>query len=177
MEPGRGSPTPSARLNGRRHARDNLLTGAERAGISLLDELSGPETTTVWQSLVSELGFARDVSTGSYTTVGFHLERPDPDTWGFHTKLEPGPFTDLIASASVMAQLRLLQHAADFFGWTIETEKVDDLLARASEINTQATRAVEDRARNSRVGKSPRLDGDSGLANDLRVVTARSRAH
>jgi hypothetical protein len=63
----------------------------------------------------------------------------------FHTTLEPGPFTDLIASACVIAQLRLLQHAAEFFGWTIEAETVEELLLRAREVNSAVANEEEQR--------------------------------
>jgi len=126
-------------------ARAGLLTGAANAGISVPDVLPGPETTTVWKNLASEMEFAGDTSRGSYTTIiGFHLKRADTNDWDFHTKLKPGPFTDLIASASVIAQLRLFQRGAEFFGWTIDTEKVDGLLASAQQVNAVAARGVDD---------------------------------
>jgi hypothetical protein len=104
-------------------ARSKLLNAAGSAGISVPDGLPDPETTTVWQSLTTEMEFARAVCSGSYSMVEFHLDRADAEHWAFHTKLEPGAFTDLIGSACVIAQLCLLQRGAEFFGWTLETER------------------------------------------------------
>jgi hypothetical protein len=126
-------------------ARSKVLNAAGSAGISVPDGLPGPERTTVWQSLTTEMEFARAVCGGSYSMVEFHLDRADSEHWAFHTKLEPGSFTDLVGSACVIAQLHLLQRGAEFFGWTLETEKVKDLLASAEEINSVAATDVAGR--------------------------------
>ena len=79
---------------------------------------------------------ARHAVEGSYWTVGLHLRSGDgADHLAFHTKLEPGPFTDLIASACAIAQLELLKQAAAVFGWTIDIERIDALLTAARELN------------------------------------------
>ncbi len=121
-----------------------LLSGARRAGIVVPEALPGPETTTVWHSLRAEMELARGVWGGSYATAELHVKRPEGEPWRFHTRLESSPLTDLIASACVVAQLRLLQGASEFFGWTIEAEKVDELLARAQELNEASANPEEE---------------------------------
>jgi hypothetical protein len=65
----------------------------------------------------------------SYGVSGLHVTpNEETNTIGFNVQLEPGPFTDLIASACAMAQLDLLKHAAPVFGWTVNAEMLDELL-------------------------------------------------
>jgi hypothetical protein len=59
---------------------------------------------------------------------------------GFETGQKPGPFTDLIASASVIARLELLRRATPIFGWTIDIESVSALIAEAKELNEASAR-------------------------------------
>lgn len=72
----------------------------------------------------------------SYVITGLHIvPGDDRDRAMFNTKLLPGPFTDMVGSASVIAQLDLLRHAAWNFGWTLDVGALDDLLARARALN------------------------------------------
>jgi hypothetical protein len=51
---------------------------------------------------------AKDAANGTYATVGLHLKHEDADHSAFYTQVEPGAFTEMIASACVIAQLGLL---------------------------------------------------------------------
>ncbi len=69
---------------------------------------------------------------GSYLIAGLHVKLGHSDkSADFRTRLESGPLTDLVASACVIAQLDLLQHAAPVFGWTVETSTLENLLDEA----------------------------------------------
>jgi hypothetical protein len=116
--------------------KDDLLRGAVSAGVLIPDESRSPETTTIWQSLTAEMHMARRAVEGGYGTVVLHVKTSnEANRVDFHTKLEPGPFTDLIASACVIAQLELVKHAAPLFGWTLDIETIDALLTEARELN------------------------------------------
>jgi hypothetical protein len=116
--------------------KNELLQSAASAGVLVPDELRPLETTTIWQTLTAEMHMARHAVEGGYWPAGLHV-RPgnEANHVGFHTKLEPGPFTDLIASACVIAQLELVKQAAAVFGWTINIERIDALLTAARELN------------------------------------------
>jgi hypothetical protein len=53
---------------------------------------------------------------------------------GFHTKRQPDSFTDMIASACVMAQLDLLKRGAILFDWGLNDTRIDELIAKATAI-------------------------------------------
>ena len=78
---------------------------------------------------------AQSAINSTYATVGLHVRWSDPEHVGFHTRLEPGSFTEMVASACVIAQLDMLKRGAKLFGWTINEQKVDDLLAEARALN------------------------------------------
>ena len=116
--------------------KENFLRNAVSSGLPVPDDVWPPETTAIWHTLTAEMRMARHAVEGSYWTVGLHLRSGDEaDHLAFHTKLEPGPFTDLIASACAIAQLELLKQAASVFGWTIDIERIDALLTAARELN------------------------------------------
>ena len=115
--------------------REELLNSAASVGMTIPDELPGPQTSAIYASLNAEMKLAQSIVNGTYGAVGLHVKRPDADHVGFHTRLEPGPLTEMIASACVIAQLELLKRGAKLFGWTIDEESVDDLLERARELN------------------------------------------
>jgi hypothetical protein len=116
--------------------KENLLRNAVSSGLPVPDDVRPPETTAIWHSLTAEMRMARSAVEGGYWTVGPHLRSGDgADHLAFHTKIEPGPFTDLIASACAIAQLELLKQAASVFGWTIHVERIDALLTAARELN------------------------------------------
>jgi hypothetical protein len=124
--------------------KENLLRNAVSSGLRVPDDVRPPETTAIWHSLTAEMRMARHAVEGGYWTVGLHLRSGDgTDHLEFHTKLEPGPFTDLIVSACAIAQLELLKHAAAVFGWTIDIERIDALLTEARKLN-EASAHFED---------------------------------
>jgi hypothetical protein len=67
--------------------------------------------------------------------AGLHVSYGGVDQADFRTRLQPGPLTDLVMSACVIAQLNLLRHAAPVFGWMVSQERIDALLAEAAGIN------------------------------------------
>ncbi|MGD0343622.1 MAG: hypothetical protein ABSB55_01485 [Acidimicrobiales bacterium] len=116
--------------------KEELLQNAIRSGLLVPNDVRPPETTTIWHTLTAEMRMAQHAVEGRYWTVGLHLGPGDgADHLAFHTKLQPGPFTDLIASACAIAQLELLKQAASVFGWTIDIQRIDALLTAATELN------------------------------------------
>src|SRR5205085_982304 len=107
-----------------------------------LEPLPDPELTSIYTSLTAEMRFANSVADATYAAVGFHIKRMDAEHQGFHVTLDPGAFTDLVASACVIAQLDLLRRAARLFGWTTDEERIDGLLAEARELN-EASASLE----------------------------------
>lgn len=126
-------------LNARR--REELLDGAAQLGITVPEQLAEPEKTAIYASLKAEMQLAQSAVNGTYSAVAFHVERADDEHLGFHTRLEPGALTELVASACVIAQLELLKQAAKVLGWGIDETKLNDLLATARELNEASARA------------------------------------
>jgi len=85
---------------------------------------------------------AESAISGTYATVGLHVKWPDAGHVGFHTRLEPGPFTEMVASACVIAQLELVKSGANLFDWTIDEGMIDGLLRQARELNDASAGAV-----------------------------------
>jgi hypothetical protein len=120
--------------------RDDLLRNAIDSGLSVPEHVSSPETTMIWRSLGIEMQLAQYVANG---ILKFHVKsEQDTNRIGFHTTLEPGPFTDLISSACVIAQLNLLRDAAPIFGWTADAETIEAVLAEARELNDLSVRSI-----------------------------------
>jgi hypothetical protein len=119
----------------RARRREEVLEGAALLGIPVPDQLPGPETSGIYASLNAEMQLAQSAVNGAYGAVALHVERTDDEHVGFHTRLEPGPLTEMVASACVMAQLELLKRAGKLLGWAIDEAKIDDLLTRARELN------------------------------------------
>jgi hypothetical protein len=115
--------------------RDDLIEAAAAAGVAIPDELAEPATTAIYTSLETEMKLARSAVDGTYAAIGPHTRKPANKPLGFHTQLEPGPFTELIASACVIALLDLLRHAASVFGWTTDENSIDSLLQQARALN------------------------------------------
>src|ERR1035437_3736976 len=115
--------------------RAELLLEAEQAGLVIPDELAGAETSAIYVSLTAEMALAQGVVDGTYGTIGLHVKLADDQRFGFNTHLEPGHFTEMVASACVIAQLELLKLAAKLFGWTIDESQLDALLRDARELN------------------------------------------
>jgi hypothetical protein len=110
---------------------------AEQDRITVPDILPDPEGSAVYRSITSEMRLAERASDGGYSIASLHVQ-VDGDQAGFHTKRHPDAFTDMIASACVMAMLNLLKHAAAVFGWNLDTTRADELITKATEINDAA---------------------------------------
>ncbi len=115
--------------------REELLKGATSAGITIPDELPEPETSAIYGSLAFEMRLAQSTVNGTYAAVGLHVKQSDAEHADFRTRLEPGPFTEMVASASVIAQLDLLKRGAKLLGWAVDEQKIDDLLEAARGLN------------------------------------------
>jgi hypothetical protein len=117
----------------------NLLQAAASYGLSVPDKLRNVESSRIWRSLAAEMQMARHADGNSFGIAGFHLKPASPASiFGFDTGITPGPFTDLITSACVIAQVELLENAAPVFGWTTDTETISKLKAEARELNERA---------------------------------------
>ena len=115
--------------------REELLKGATSAGITIPDELPEPEASAIYGSLAFEMRLAQSTVNGTYAAVGLHVKQSDAEHADFRTRLEPGPFTEMVASASVIAQLDLLKRGAKLLGWAVDEQKIDDLLEAARGLN------------------------------------------
>ena len=103
-------------------ARDDLLQNAANAGLPIPDNLPSVESATIWRDLTFEMQLARSAVDATFEIAGLHMTAGrEASRADFQVRQEPGPLTDLIASAWVIAQLELLKHAALVFGWTIDT--------------------------------------------------------
>jgi hypothetical protein len=102
----------------------------------------------IYQQLIAEMGFAKHAVDGGYETIALHMKVIDETHSEFSVKTDPNTFTDLIASACVIAQATLLRNAAAVLGWTLDEAKIDQLISEASAINDAAAAAInEDAAR------------------------------
>lgn len=122
-------------------AGPDFLQAAVNAGLVVPDTVRPVETSAIWRSLTAEMQMAQLSIDSSYGMAGLHVRPVDKTgTIGFQTQLSPGPFTDLIASACVIAQLQLLKHAAPILSWSIDTQMIDEILVEANQLNEQAAR-------------------------------------
>ena len=80
---------------------------AGQGRIIIPDALPAPETTAVYRSILSEMRLAERASDGGYSIADLHVQ-VDGEQLGFHTKRQPDAFTEMIASACVMATLSML---------------------------------------------------------------------
>jgi hypothetical protein len=122
-------------------ARESLIQQASSAGVRIPESLPPREGTAIWRTLATEMRLAQAMAKSSLAGAGLHVSFASEDRADFRTRLQPGPVTDLIMSASVIAQLQLLKHAAPFFGWAVDYGKVDALLAEAVDANDRAAAA------------------------------------
>lgn len=114
---------------------------SDQLGITVPDALPDPESTAIHKSLNLEMNLARTTLDGSYAIVGLHVQG-DNEQRIFHTKRQPDFFTDMISTACVIAQLELLKHAARLFDWSLAVTGVDELIAKATAINTTAAQGA-----------------------------------
>ncbi|MGH3221590.1 MAG: hypothetical protein ACRDPY_23335 [Streptosporangiaceae bacterium] len=123
-------------------ARDDLLRKAAGAGLRIPASQPSVRDAAIWRALATEMQLAQAMATSGLGAAGLHVSYCGADHADFRTRLQPGPLTDLVTSACVIAQLNLLRHAAPVFGWTVNHERIDALLAEAAEIN-EASAAPE----------------------------------
>jgi hypothetical protein len=121
--------------------REQLLGRAAAADITIPGEIPLADDSAVYRSLTLEMRLANSVINGNYAATLPHLKKHDDDHAGFHTQVDPGPFTEMIASACVIAQLELLKNAAKVLDWPLEMQKVNDLLKEARELNDASANA------------------------------------
>jgi hypothetical protein len=123
--------------------RRALEAAGQSAGVTIPDELPPPETSSIWASLSDEMGLAQSLLTGTLGAAGLHLRTDSTQTASFDVRLSPGPVTEMVASACVIAELELLKHGAALFGWTIDLEQVESLLVEARALNASGASGVE----------------------------------
>lgn len=118
--------------------RRELLAAVQPQGLTIPDELAAPETASIYASLGVEMKFATGAVNGTYGTIGLHMQRIDVEHANFQVALEPGPLTDMVSTAAVIAMLELLKQATWLLGWTLEASQVDELLGEARTVNESA---------------------------------------
>jgi hypothetical protein len=127
---------PAATVGRAAAAREDLLRKAASAGMRIPASLPPAEGTAIWRVLAAEMQLAQTLAESSLRAAGLHVSYGGgADRADFRTRLQPGPLTDLITSACVIAQLQQLKHAAPVFGWTIDADRINTLLAGASDLN------------------------------------------
>lgn len=121
-----------------------LLQIAGAAGLTIPDQLQDVQSSEIWRSLTTEMQMAQHTANHDYGMASLHVKLGDQTgTVGFETGQRPGSFTDLIASACVIAQLELLRYAAPIFGWTVDDEVVNALMIEAKDLNQESATDLE----------------------------------
>ncbi|MEV7038330.1 hypothetical protein [Amycolatopsis sp. NPDC051061] len=118
--------------------QSEVLATAEAQNVTVPSRLADPQSSFIYRSLAVEMSFATWSVNGAYGTAGLHVRRVDSQRAGFHTKLSPGPLSDLVGSAAVIAMLTLLGHASLLFGWSVDRNRLETLLSEARELNDSA---------------------------------------
>jgi hypothetical protein len=118
--------------------RRGILGAVQLQGLTIPDELAAPEMASIYASLGVEMKFAAGATNGTYVTTGLHMQRIDAEHADFQVALEPGPLTDMVSTAAVIAILELLKHVASLFGWTLPISQIDELLGEARAVNEVA---------------------------------------
>ena len=113
------------------------------AGATIPHEAPPVSDTAIWHELSYEMSLAGDTSRSGLAAAWMHVSSEGTDQAGFHTKLQPGPMTDLVKSAATIAQLDLLKHASALFAWTLDTEHVSSLRAQAVQLNQAAAQPLQ----------------------------------
>jgi hypothetical protein len=117
--------------------RRGILGAVQLQGLTIPDELAAPETASIYVGLGVEMKFAAGAANGTYVTTGL-MQRIDAEHAGFQVAIEPGPLTDMVTTAAVIAMLELLKHVASLFGWTLQIGQMDELLGEARAVNEAA---------------------------------------
>jgi len=128
--------------DGTEEAQGTIRQLADQIGIAIPEALPAPEGTAIFRSLNAEMRLANSASKGSFWAIGLHVQTTEPEHIGFHTKRQPDFFTDMIASACVIAQLDLLKRAANLLSWTLDLDKLNKLIAQAIVINNAAAQGT-----------------------------------
>lgn len=115
--------------------RRQILAAVQPQDLTVPDHLPAPEATSIYTGLEVEMKFAAATANGTYETIGLHVQRIDAEHTGFHVAIEPGPLTDMVSTAAVIAMLELLKQAGSLFEWTLETGPIDELLGAARAVN------------------------------------------
>lgn len=118
--------------------RRGILGAVQLQGLTIPDELAAPEMASIYASLGVEMKFAAGATNGTYVTTGLHMQRIDAEHADFQVALEPGPLTDMVSTAAVIAILDLLKHVASLFVWTLPISQIDELLGEARAVNEVA---------------------------------------
>jgi hypothetical protein len=115
--------------------RREILAAVHPQCLTVPDKLAAPKTASIYASLGVEMKFAAEAANGTYGTIGLHMQRIDVEHASFQVALEPGPLTDVVSTAAVIAMLELLKQAASLLGWTLKISQVDELLGEARAVN------------------------------------------
>jgi len=121
--------------------RQEVVSAAERAGVVPAEALPDPQDTAVYRGLGAEMALAAGLIEGTYGVLAQHLSTDAAGLTSFRTHLEPGPFTDMVSSAAVIAAMTLLQFAAALFGWELDGGAVGELLTESRELNEESANA------------------------------------
>ncbi len=115
-----------------------IQEAAQSSGFSAPSQLAPPETTSIFHRLGAEMNMGESVADGGYGAVHLHTAEVSEEHVGFQVALEYGPLADLVASAAVIAMLDTLMHAAQLFGWTLNSEAVAKTMEEARTLNEAA---------------------------------------
>ena len=120
-----------------------MIAGWEQAAkthdVPIPDAVPPAEDSRVFNALKLEMLMADQAINATYGVTGYHVRRGvDDEHMQFHTQIEPGPLTELVASGCVIAQLHLLRGAAVVLGWSIDSDGLDAQLQAAVEVNEMA---------------------------------------
>ncbi len=118
--------------------KSGIVAAAASEGLTIPDVVPRAETTSIYTSLAAEMQFAAGAASGTYVTNGLHMRLIDAEHIGFFVTVEPGPLTDMVSTAAVVAMLEMLKQASELFGWTVDITRVDELLGAAHAANELA---------------------------------------
>ncbi|GLZ42849.1 hypothetical protein [Actinokineospora sp. NBRC 105648] len=118
--------------------QQEVIAAAATFGLVVPDASSAPHSSTVYQCLRIEMLLADLASVGAVHTAGMHLFDGVPT---FQVQQPPGPLTDLVSTAAVIAVLNALRDAATVLKWQLDNDKLATLLGRAHSANETAAKS------------------------------------
>jgi hypothetical protein len=118
--------------------RKSEIVAAVDPAVTTPDRLPAPETSSIYTSLGAEMQFATGAVNATYATNILHMQRINEEHAGFHVQVEPGPLTDMISTAAVIAMLELLKQVSTLLDWTLDDARADELLGEARVLNEAA---------------------------------------